>query len=293
MRTKLFALYAAVGLVLVAAGPGLAAAADDGAGNTALSVAVNQPGDGAPTVSVTDNGTGVDGAAVSVVGLDNYSYVGVGDYTTDENGTVSLPEPQENGTIAVTATVDNYTVATTANLTAAEEENESFGSEMSAFVHTLLMNNPSGGIGHSVATFATMNNPGNAPDHAGPPWMDDDGDDERGPPAHAGPGGDEDSERGPPEHVESDDNETDERGPPAHAGPGNGDDTESEDEEDSDDGEESDDDSEDTDGEETDAEESDDDSETEDEDTETADNEDDDDRRGPPGGNGPPGQAGR
>jgi len=176
MRTKLFALYAAVGLALLAVGPGLAAAADSAgntdAGNT-LAVGVSQADDGSATVSVTQNETGVGNASVVVETADNASYAGTGNYTTDDDGTVGLPAPEQNVTVDVTATADNHTATTTADLTVASEnvtEFDTFGLEVSAYVSDLLSDeNRTGGIGPAVASFVTANNPGNAPDHAGPP----------------------------------------------------------------------------------------------------------------------------
>jgi len=260
MRTKLFALYAAVGLALLAAGPGLAAAADSagntGAGNT-LAVGVAQADDGSATVSVTQNETGVENASVAVETADNTSYAGTGNYTTDSDGTVGLPAPEQNVTVDVTATADNHTATTTADLSVAPTnatnvtEFDTFGFEVSAYVSDLLSDeNRTGGIGPAVASFVTANNPGNAPDHAGPPAavtgenesddnethpserqgppadiFDDDenetededetDDDRRGPPEDAGPPEDRDDDDA------DDENETDDdrRGPPEDAGP--------------------------------------------------------------------------
>lgn len=91
------------------------------------------------------------------------------------------------------------------------DENETgsvpFGMQVSAFVHALIgnsgddanaTNDSNVSIGQRVAAFVTANNPGNAPDHAGPK-------------------NDTDSDRGKPAHADSG-NET---GKPAHAGPGN------------------------------------------------------------------------
>jgi hypothetical protein len=296
MRTKLFAVYAVVSLALLAAGPGLAAA--DEAGNTELAVSVNQSADGVPTVSVTDNGTGVTGANVTVAALENATYAGEGNYTTT-NGTVDLPIPEANVSVDVTAAFENATAATTANLTAPAEnesenetETESFGAEVSAFVNSLLSGDASGGIGHQVATFVLANNPGNAPDHAGPPaWLTgEDGDDNeneteddrRGPPAWAG---DEDDDDGNETDDDEGENETedDRRGPPAWAGDG---------EDDEDDGEESetetDEDAEESETEADEADEEADDDEEEDDDDDDDEEGDEDGERGPPPWAGPP-----
>ncbi|PSP84519.1 hypothetical protein BRC96_05185 [Halobacteriales archaeon QS_6_64_34] len=178
---------ATAGLVLFALGPGAATVAADSAGNDALDVAVDQADD-EPTVTVTDNGTAVENATVSVDVLDNGTYEGAGeDYTTDANGTVTLPEPEENVPVEVTATAGDATGSTTADLTVAgEAENERFGQHVSSFVGSLLSSNATD-IGQQVAEFVTGNNPGNAPEWAGPPADDD----ERGPPADAGPDSDD------------------------------------------------------------------------------------------------------
>jgi hypothetical protein len=205
MYTRLFAVMATVGLVLFALGPGVATvAADDGS----FEVEVEQAGNDGPTVTVTENETAVENATVGVEALDNTSYDGTGNYTTDANGTVTLPTVEGNATIEVTATVNNTTVSETEELnTGNETENASFGSEVSMFVQSLL----SGGeenIGPQVADFATSNNPGNAPDHAGPPSDNRTGPPENaGPPADAGPGSDDTETDDGNETADSDDDE--------------------------------------------------------------------------------------
>ena len=234
MRTKLFALYAAVAMVFVAVGPGIAAAAAAGAGNAPgnapLEVAINQAtDDGSVTVDVTRDETGVGDANVSVEA--NETYAGEGDYTTDD-GIVGLPAPEENVTIDVTAEAHDRTASATANLTAVEEfvEQEPFGQLVSSFVRTLIDSDVDR-VGPYVASFAVENNPGNAPDNAGPPGFltgEEDGGD-RGPPEDAGPPEDEgdeedeeseDSEGGDDSEGGGDDGD---RGPPGDTGNGNGD----------------------------------------------------------------------
>jgi len=318
MRTRLFALYAAVGLTLLAVGPGLAAAADSAgntdAGNT-LAVGVSQADDGSATVTVTQNETGVENASVAVETADDASYAGTGNYTTDSDGTVGLPAPEQNVTVDVTATTDNHTASTTAELTVAlmnatnMTEFDTFGLEVSAYVSDLLSDeNRTGGIGPAVASFVTANNPGNAPDHAGPPahvtgenesddnethpserqgppadiFGDDENetDDRRGPPEDAGPPVDRDDDDA--ENETEDENETDDRrGPPEDAGPpADRDDAENETEDDENETEEPED--------ETEEPEDDDDS---DDDTDTDDDDDDGDR-GRPDDAGPPDERG-
>ncbi|WP_157972689.1 DNA primase [Haloprofundus halophilus] len=140
-----------------------------------LSVSVSQGDDGEATVDVTENGTAVPNATVEVAENGNDSnYSGVGNYTTGENGSVSLPEPEENVSVTVTATADNESVNTTTTLTVADEEPTAFGQRVSSFVQSVLGNEDrEGGIGQIVSEFVRGNNPGqgeeNRPDHAGPP----------------------------------------------------------------------------------------------------------------------------
>jgi len=144
-----------------------------------------------------------------------------------------------------------------------ETDNETprnFGLQVADFIHGLL----DGGIdddetfGQLVSQFVLANNPGadNRPDHAGPPWLDDDDGDE-------GNESDDDAadDRGPPEHA----------GPPDHAGP-------------KDDEDDQDDDAEDEEDEQEDDEEDDNDAEDEEDDED----DDEDDDRGPPEHAGPP-----
>lgn len=229
MRSKLFALAAVVVLSVAAVGPGLASTAGDAAGNasTGLSVAVHQ--DGGVTVAVTENGSGVPNAAVDVNATGNRSYAGTGTYTTGDDGTVALPAPARNVTVAVTATADNQTATTTATLTAADTSVSPFGLRVSSFVHS--RNDTEGGLGPLVAAFVTANNPGHAPEHAGPPaWAVGGNDSEEG----HGHGLDDGNEtgnatgnghRGPPddaghgdEHGASDSGHGDEHGASARGG---------------------------------------------------------------------------
>ena len=180
MRPKSFAVLA-VGFLLVAALAPVAAA--DGT----LSVSANQPAPGEPTtVTVTHNGTAVDNASVDVNATDG-NYTGEGSYATDANGTVGLPAPEENVTIDVTAEWENHTASTTAELVVAagnsSHEDDSFGQQVSAFVHSLLNGDEEQRrIGRMIAEWVVANNPGNAPDHAGPP-------EDAGPPSAATQGG--------------------------------------------------------------------------------------------------------
>ncbi|WP_135303394.1 hypothetical protein [Haloarcula amylovorans] len=230
MRTKLLALTAAIGMVLFAVGPGVATAAAETTDDGTLAVGVSQAGNQAATVTVTDNGSAVENASVSVEALDNDTYEGTGDYATDENGTVELSTPEENVTVEVTASVGNETATTTAELTAdAEETTDNFGARVSSFIQYLLQHG-STNIGPEVAEFVTQNNPGNAPDHAGPPEdagperasdAGENGSDENEPAAE------QNGERGPSERA----NASEKRGPNGDDGANAGEDGESETEE--------------------------------------------------------------
>lgn len=178
MTRQLLAITAAVALLLAGVAP---AAATHGA----LDVTVDQPEAGSPaTVTVEHNGTAEANASVNVTEVDG-NYSGTGDYVTDANGTVELPAPSENVTIEVAAESANGTGTATADLLVASTNetagNATFGDMVSSFVHSLLADdNRTGGIGQEVASFVLDNNPGNAPDHAGPP-------ENAGPPDDAGP----------------------------------------------------------------------------------------------------------
>ncbi|ELZ37617.1 hypothetical protein [Halorubrum tebenquichense] len=224
---------------------------------------------GEPVVTVSDGDGPVENATVVVDLADdageNASYAGTGEYETDSNGTVALPAAEGNVTVDVTASDDERTVSTTVELTTGEGdalEGTPFGQLMRDFIENI--SDRDGGIGGAVSDFATENNPGNAPDHAGN-GSDDDGN------ASDAPGN-------APEGVGngSDDGE---RGPPDHAGP-NGDDAE-DDEAEADDTEEAD-------GAEDDAEEDD----AEDDDDDDAEEDDDDDEDDEDGERGPPDHAG-
>lgn len=214
-------------LVLVAAVVAVGALSGGVAGAEELTVGVSQADDGSATVLVTDeNATGVENATVDVEASDTYS--GTGTDSTDANGTVDLPAPETNVTINVTATKDNVSATTTETLIVAEtnqtnetvtETNESFGQAVSAYVFSLQNDsNVTGGLGPQLATWVVANNPGNAPDHAGPPenmTRGPPGDMTRGPPENTTRGPPEDTTRGPPENKTQSGNGG---GPPESAG---------------------------------------------------------------------------
>lgn len=229
-----------------------------------------------PTVTVTDADEGVANATVVVALADdadeNASYAGTGDYQTDENGTVGLPAAEEDVAVDVTASYDDRTASTTVELAGGEEEENAseetpFGQLMRDFIENI--SDREGGIGAAVSDFATENNPGNAPDHAGGPGGPDDADGNESDENDSAPGN-------APDHAGPDGDEDNERGPPAHAGPG-GDDADEEEEAEEDEAEE-------------DEAEEDDESDDDADDDEDQDEEDDDesgppDHAGGPGGN--------
>jgi hypothetical protein len=65
------------------------------------------PNTGEATVTVTRNGTVVENATVEVTS--ESSYPGTGNYTTDANGTVELPEPNETVRVNLTVIADGQT----------------------------------------------------------------------------------------------------------------------------------------------------------------------------------------
>lgn len=229
-RHRLFAITATVLLGLSALSTGALAAT---AVAEELSVDVTQ-NDGV-TVAVTDNGSAVENASVTVEAVNNTTYAGTGNYTTDVNGTVGLPTPEENATVSVTAAVDDASASTTAELEAGAnvsdnetDRPETFGQRVALLVHGLIATTDYDGddttdgenetdddertVGQMISEFATANNPGadEGPEHAGPPENkgpdSDDGeesdDDRRGPPENKGPGSDDDDD-------DSDDGESD------------------------------------------------------------------------------------
>lgn len=220
-QTTIFAVLASALMLVSVAAPAMAI--EDGS----LSVSVSQSDTGEATVTVSgvanNSSVAVENASVTVETVDeNATYEGTGEYTTDANGTVTLAAPNETVDVSVTATSGNQSASTTATLVAGSSgENESeggnataFGQRVSSFVHMLQSNTTGNSSGNStllagaddakslgvvVATFVTANNPGNQPDHAGPPaWLlDDSVNKTTGPPDRAGAEGNDGN--GPPE----------------------------------------------------------------------------------------------
>lgn len=190
-----------------------------------LNVSVEQDGPGLPaTVTVLADSEPTEDVTVDVGlnGTENATYAGTGTYETDANGTVGLPAPEETVTVTVTA---GYQGAETGIVVAVEgidaiDESLPFGQQLQQFKATLDDDNRTG---REIASWVTENNPGNAPDHAGPKGPSEDenatgGSNERGPPAHANDDGDDGSED---TGTESDGNGSDGRNSDSNAG-GNG-----------------------------------------------------------------------
>lgn len=241
-KTTIFAVLATVLMF------GMAASTPVAASDGSLAVDVSQADSGEVVVSVTHNGSAVSGAPVSVETINETTYDGTGEYTSDDNGTVTLPAPNETTEIRVTAEAENETATATATIEPASSddgnesdgnETDAFGQEVSSFVHQLqngddnTTNSSDAPLGVLVANFVLENNPGNPPEHAGPPeWLTNDSKDkDTGPPEHAGPpedkGNDEDKDRGPPEDKGNDKD----RGPPEDRGPPGDDDGDDDDDE--------------------------------------------------------------
>ncbi|WP_338739766.1 hypothetical protein [Haloplanus salilacus] len=110
MNAKRFGAILLVAVMLVSAVTPAAVTAQ----TTSLSVDVVQDDEtGDSTVTVTDNGTAVSNATVNVTADGNDSYAGAGEYTTDENGTVTLANPEDSVELTITATDDGDTATTT------------------------------------------------------------------------------------------------------------------------------------------------------------------------------------
>ena len=229
-KTTIFAVFGTLLMI------GMAASIPVSASDTSLSVDVTQDDEsGEVLVSVTETveneSVGVSGANLTVQALGNDTYAGSGTYVNaTENGTYTLPAPTvsnetnettESIEIGVTAEYDGASANTTAVLAPVEEdeddeeddegnESEPFGHLVSNFVHELQNSNETNGtpMGLLVASFVHEHNPGDQPEHAGPPeWLVNDSVTHTpGPPAHAGPGDGNESDQGPPHD--------DDRGPP-------------------------------------------------------------------------------
>ena len=136
---------------------------------------------------VEDNGTSDDSET---------EYEGAGTYTTDANGTVELPAPDDG--VQLNIGVEDGNRTTSANVTLDEGATVPFGQRVSGLVQQILQDDGNTSVGQAVAEFVRGNNPGNAPESAGPPEDRGNGSDaEQGPPEDRGNGSD--AEQGPPE----------------------------------------------------------------------------------------------
>lgn len=136
------------------------------------------------TVTVTHNGTAVNGSEVNVTPTDpNATYAGA-DGITDENGTVTFELPENETEVDITATFENHTATETFVLPGANEtaDQEAFGQRLTAWLHNLLDPGNNTLLGQTVSEWVTANNPGaeNRSDKANP------GGNGSGPPEHAG-----------------------------------------------------------------------------------------------------------
>ena len=142
---------------------------------------------------VEDNETADDN---ETSGDSETEYEGAGTYTTDANGTVELPAPDDGVRLDVEVEDGNRT--TSANVTLDEGATVPFGQRVSGLIQQILQDDGNTSVGQAVAEFVRGNNPGNAPESAGPPEDRGNGSDaEQGPPEDRGNGSD--AEQGPPE----------------------------------------------------------------------------------------------
>lgn len=135
-----------------------------------LGIGVDQDGPGLPaTVTVLADDEPAENATVDVdlVDPENTSYTGTGAYETGENGTVELPAPEETVNVTVRATYQGAEETSTVALEGIDgiDADLPFGQQLQQFVTALGVDIQNG---REIASWVTENNPGNAPDHAGP-----------------------------------------------------------------------------------------------------------------------------
>ena len=174
-----------------------------------------QQGAGQVTVAITEDGTGVKNATVTVAADGNWSETGSSE--PDENGFVVLEAPTETMNATLSATVNGTTVEETTTIRGYDGTGPAstpFGQFVAALVGSVQNTSFDQSLGPVVAEFVTAN--------AGPP-EDVGPDGEPGPPEGAGPGNDTDDEQ-PSEGNETESDEEGDRGPSEDAGPGDGDD---------------------------------------------------------------------
>jgi len=215
-------------LVLSVVGPAVAVAQTedetDASDDGELTVDVTNGGNDTVVIVVEDENGSVDGATVTVSAVDETDdenetdenettdnetdenettdsetddgYEGTGTYTTGADGTVEIPAPDEGVRLQIFVEAGNRT--TTSEVTANDGVGVPFGQRVSLLVQQLLQQDGNVSVGQAVSDFVRANNPGNAPEDAGPPENAGNGSDtERGPPEDAGNGSD--GENGSPE----------------------------------------------------------------------------------------------
>ncbi|MXR39759.1 hypothetical protein GRX01_00070 [Halobaculum sp. WSA2] len=262
--TKLLAV--ALASLLMSAGVG-AAATSTGTGATvaATDASVDEYetdaayDNGTATVTVTANGSGVEGLSMarngSLVGTTDADGSVAFDVNASETGEVVLDVTGENVSGEIVLAFENdsvsvesaeFTAETTEEETNETDENETDrrgpqiglpadASENAKAVVSAINAYMNGDTNASSLGEAVSSVAGNGADG------------ERGPPADVGPDGDDENEtddRGPPEDVGpngDDENETDDRGPPEDAGPNDDADDDEEDDDEEDDDEDDDD----------------------------------------------------
>jgi len=119
-KRSLFAAFATALLVVGAFSTGVVAVGTQSVDGLAVDVDQSE----SIVVTVTDDGTAVEGANVTVAPVDENASVGVGEYMTDANGTVTLATPAENVTVDVTAAYDDETATTIVTLLGEQEADE-------------------------------------------------------------------------------------------------------------------------------------------------------------------------
>ena len=227
MRSKrrIAAVALAALMVLSVVGPALAVAQEDTKTETTddggdLTFDVREGGNDTVLVVVEDENGSVEGATVTVTAEGTED----ADNETEENETeddnLEENETEDEETVNGNETEDEETVED--NETDSDNENTyegttvPFGQRVSGPIQQLLQDDDTS-VGEAIAEFIRGNNPGNAPESAGPPEDRGNGSDARqGPPEDRG--NSSDAERGPPEDRG---NSSDaERGPPEDRGNG-------------------------------------------------------------------------
>ena len=211
MTSKKRVLAVALAGVLLLSSFAAAGMVSGATANDSLTVEVQATGNDGATVTVTQNDSAVANASVTVE-ASNGTYASTGNYTTDEDGTVSLPEPEQDVTVEVTAAKGNATGSATTMLRADEDTPKTFGQMISTFVQDMLNAGQDGGpIGQVISEFVTSNNPGA-----------DKKSDNAGKPADAGSQGNASAANGSAEdgNAANDSAEKGSQGPPEDAGNG-------------------------------------------------------------------------